>query len=129
MTNPSRLSVKATAFCGLVLSISLSGTAFALPAIGNVAVGNGVATTGRVVDIPIGGSAGSSLVTVTALSPHTSKQGAVGNVMLLNSQRLVGVTAGPSSPGSGIGVANPTGRPVFSSASSVPNLNGVVGPQ
>ncbi len=128
MTNPSRRSVKAAAFCGLTLSISLAGTAFALPAIGNVAVGNGVSTTGRVADIPNGGP-GASAVTVTALSPHTAKQGAVGNVMLLNSQRLVGVTAGPSSPGSGIGVANPTGRPVFSSVSSVPNLAGVVGPQ
>ncbi len=129
MTIPTQPSTKIVGFCGLALAVGLSSTAFALPAIGNVAVGNGVATTGRVADIPLGGHGGSGLVTVTALSPHTSKQGSVANVMLLNSQRLAGVTAGPSSPGSGISVANPTGRPVFSSVSSVPNLNGAVGPQ
>ena len=129
MTTPKKLSIKAAALCGLTLSLALSGTALALPAIGSVAVGNGISTTGRVADIPIGRANGSGLVTVTALSPHTSKEGSVGNVKLLNSQTLVGVAAGPASAGHQVGLANPTGRPVFSSVSNVPSLNGVVGPQ
>jgi hypothetical protein len=127
MIIPARLSIKAASLCGLALSIGVSSTAFALPPIANVAVGNGVTTNARALDVPVGGP-GRPALTVTALSPHTSKDGSAGNVILLNNQRLVGVTGAQSDVGNGVGVANPTGRPVLSSLSNVPELNGSLSP-
>ncbi len=91
-----------------------SGTMPVESGVAGVAVGNGVVQSHAIVNTFQSGK--TPLVGVGALSGNPSHNGSVATVSVLNSERLLGVSAGPGGS-NGVNVFNTTGKPVLSGLS------------
>ena len=76
-----------------------------------IAIGDGVHQSQPIVNTFQGTTP--PLVGVGALSGKVGHDGSLVSVSVLNSSRLLGVSAGPVGS-NGVNIANPTGKPVFS---------------
>ncbi|WP_174299851.1 hypothetical protein [Caulobacter sp. S45] len=79
--------------------------------VAGVAVGNGVVQSQALVNTFQSGK--TPLVGVGALSGNPTHSGSIASVSVLNTTRLLGVSAGPVGS-NGVNVFNPSGKPVLS---------------